>query len=55
MEIISYVLSGALKHQDSGNGSTIVPGDVPRMTAGSGIAHSESNLSGRDLLHLLQR
>lgn len=55
MEIISYVLSGVLNHQDSmGNGSAIVSGDVQRMTAGSGITHSESNGSGSELVHFLQ-
>ncbi|MGA1475828.1 MAG: pirin family protein [Prochlorothrix sp.] len=55
MEIVTYVLSGSLRHQDSlGNGSVIRPGDVQRMTAGTGIFHSEFNDSDRDLVHLLQ-
>jgi redox-sensitive bicupin YhaK (pirin superfamily) len=55
MEILTYVVDGALQHRDSmGNGEVIRPGEIQRMTAGRGVTHSEFNASRADPVHLLQ-
>jgi redox-sensitive bicupin YhaK (pirin superfamily) len=55
MEIVTYVLDGALEHKDSlGNGSTIRAGELQRMTAGTGVRHSEFNPSDKEVVHLYQ-
>ncbi|WP_042725485.1 pirin family protein [Chthoniobacter flavus] len=55
MEIITYILSGQLAHQDSmGNGRVITPGEFQYMSAGTGVLHSEQNPSGTEAVHLLQ-
>src|SRR5271163_1090900 len=55
MEIVTYVLEGSLAHKDSmGNGSIIKAGELQRMTAGTGVRHSEANPSGSEWVHLYQ-
>ena len=55
MEIVTYVLDGALEHRDSlGNGSVLRPGELQHMTAGTGVRHSEFNPSDREGVHLYQ-
>src|SRR5471030_3016324 len=55
MEIVTYILDGAISHRDSsGGGGTIRPGEIQRMSAGSGIVHAEFNASASETCHLLQ-